>query len=322
MTQTTYEASKSNGVWREKGKSASRIPSRKRRMKGRSWIGKLSVNLILVLAAIASLIPMVWLAIAPSKLRGEFDALPPMQFGSFENYGVAWSNLMSFQDGIVLRWLLNSILYTAVMVVIATATAVAAGFALAATSMPLRKPLLIATLVAMLVPAVALVLPLFLLTTTLGLYNTPQGLILVSVFNPFGTFLAYIHFTTTIPHDLYEAARMDGSSELGLFFRIALPLSKGLMGMVAFFAFTAAWSNYFLPYVIIGSGELLPLPVGLGVLFSGTPALNPGYGGSTLPIGRPEIALAGLLVAMPILLVFLLSSRFLVRGALSGAVKS
>ena len=77
-----------------------------------------------------------------------------------------------------------------------------------------------------------------------------------------------------------------------------------------------------LPYVLLASNDKFTLPLGLGVLFSSTPALNPGLGASQLPIGRPEVALAGLLVAIPVLVVFLLSQRFLVRGMLAGGVKS
>ena len=92
--------------------------------------------------------------------------------------------------------------------------------------------------------------------------------------------------------------------------------------MLAFFSFTAAWANFFLPYMLTSSGDVMPLPVGLGVLFSSTPALNPALGASILPIRQPEIALVGLLVAIPILLVFLFSAKFLTRGIMAGAIKS
>jgi multiple sugar transport system permease protein len=235
---------------------------------------------------------------------------------------VAWNNLMLFQDGRLVTWIWNSVWYTATIVVIACATAMLAGYALATAPIPFRRTLLITTLVAMIVPPVALVLPLFIEVTAIGLYNTPWAIILTSSFYPFGVFLAYIYFSTSIPKELYEAARIDGAGEFGTFWRVALPLSKGLLGMLAFFSFTATWVNYFLPYVMVNSGDVLPLPVGLGVLFSATPALNPGIGASILPIRQPEIALAGLIVAVPILIVFVASSRLLVRGVLAGSVKS
>ena len=217
-----------------------------------------------------------------------------MAFGSFAQYGNAWNNLMTFQDGRLLTWIWNSVWYTAMIVPFSCATAILAGYALATAPLPFRRSLLITTLIAMIVPPVALVLPIFIEITALRIYDSPWAIILTSSFYPFGVFLAYIYFSTSIPKELYEAARIDGAGEFGTFWRVALPLSKGLLGMLAFFSFTATWVNYFLPYVMVNSGELLTLPVGLGVLFSATPALNPGIGASILPIRQPEIALAGL----------------------------
>ncbi|MGV3732835.1 MAG: carbohydrate ABC transporter permease [Microcella sp.] len=299
---------------RDTGESMSAIAAR--------LTGRGVVWLTLVLFAIASVVPMIWLVLAPSKTAADLISLNPFAFGSFEQYAVAWNNLMLFQEGRLLLWLWNSVWYTATIVAISCVTAILAGYALATAPIPFRKTLLITTLVAMIVPPVALVLPLFLEVTMIGIYNTPWAIILTSSFYPFGTFLAYIYYSTSIPKELYEAARIDGSGEFGTFIRVALPLSKGLLGMLAFFSFTAAWVNYFLPYVLVNSGEVLTLPVGLGVLFSATPALNPGLGASILPIRQPEIALAGLLVAIPILIVFVASSRLLVRGVLAGSVKS
>jgi len=285
-------------------------------------VGRALVWVTLIVGALLSVIPMIWLIIAPSKTAPQLNNDPPFSFGSFENYVIAWQNLLTFQNGIIVQWLVNSVVYTLLIVAISCVTALLAGYALAATAIPFKRTMLITTLVAMIVPPVALVLPLFIQISQLGLYDTPAAVILTSSFYPFGVFLAYIYFTTSIPHDIYEAARVDGAGEFKTFFLIALPLSRGLFGMLAFFSFSAAWVNYFLPYVLLGSAVNFTLPVGLGILFSSTPALNPGNGAQQSVIGRPEIALAGLLVAIPILIVFLLSSRLLVRGVLAGAVKS
>lgn len=284
--------------------------------------GRVVVWVTMIAFALASIIPMIWLIIAPSKTASQLNNDPPFSFGSFENYVIAWQNLQTFQNGIITQWLVNSVLYTAAIVGIACATALLAGYALAVTAIPFKRSLLITTLVATIVPPVALVIPLYIQIVQAGLYDTSTAVILTSSFYPFGVFLAYIYFSTSIPHEVYEAARVDGAGEYKTFFLIALPLSKGLLGMLAFFSFSAAWVNYFLPYVLLGSATNYTLPVGLGILFSSTPALNPGNGAQQSVIGRPEIALAGLVVAIPILIVFLLSSRLLVRGVLAGAVKS
>lgn len=307
----------------EKLSGAETVARRGRRTSRASGaVGRTVVWVTLLAYGLLSIIPMIWLLIAPSKTASQLNDNPPFSFGSFANYGIAWEHLLTFQDGVIVQWLVNSVLFTLAIVAISCFTAILAGYALATTAIPLKRTLLITTLVAMIVPPVALVLPLFMEISKLGLYDTPAAVILTSSFYPFGVFLAYIYFSTSIPEHIYEAARVDGAGEFTTFFRIALPLSKGLLGMLAFFSFSAAWVNYFLPYVLLGSAVNYTLPVGLGILFSSTPALNPGNGAQQSVIGRPEIALAGLVVAVPILIVFLFSSRLLVRGVLAGAVKS
>ena len=285
-------------------------------------VGRTGVWVVLLVYGLLSVIPMVWLLIAPSKTAAQLNNDNPFSFGSFANYGSAWEHLLTFQDGVLVRWLLNSVVYSVAIVVLSCVSAILAGYALAVTAIPFKRGLLIVTLVAMIVPPVALVIPLFVEISNVQLFDTPAAVILTSSFYPFGVFLAYIYFTTAIPKELYEAAKVDGAGEFATLWRIALPLSKGLFGMLAFFSFSASWVNYFLPYVLLGSAENFTLPVGLGVLFSSTPALNPGNGAQQSDIGRPEIALAGLILAIPILIVFLLSSRLLVRGVLAGSVKS
>jgi multiple sugar transport system permease protein len=284
--------------------------------------GRTLVWIVLAIFGILSVVPMIWLILAPSKTAKELNDNPPFSFGSFSQYGVAWHNLLSQNDGIFLSWIGNSVLYTASIVVISCVTAVLAGYALAATTLPFKRVLLIITLIAMIIPPVALVVPLFVEISAIGLYDNPLAVILTSSFYPFGVFLAYIYFSTSIPTELYEAAKVDGAGEFTTFFRIALPLSRGLFGMLAFFSFSAAWVNYFLPYVLLQSQSNFNLSVGLGFLFTSSPALNPLNGAQESLIGRPEIALASLFLAIPILIVFIASSRLLVRGVLAGAVKS
>jgi multiple sugar transport system permease protein len=322
---TTIDLEQAPEAARTPEPGAGRSPARGHAPKKRSAAGnagRTGVWVVLVVYALVSVIPMIWLLIAPSKTATQLNDDAPFSFGSFANYGSAWEHLLTFQNGVIVQWLVNSVVYTILIVAISCVSAILAGYALAATAIPFKRTLLITTLVAMIIPPVALVLPLFIEISNLQLFDTPAAVILTSSFYPFGVFLAYIYFTTSIPKDLYEAARVDGAGEFATFFRIALPLSKGLFGMLAFFSFSAAWVNYFLPYVLLGSASNFTLPVGLGVLFSSTPALNPGNGAEQSVIGRPEIALAGLLVAVPILIVFLASSRLLVRGVLAGSVKS
>ena len=291
------------------------------RLRQESRWGTSLVNLWLIIFAIISLVPMIWLLLAPTKLDADLTNKNPLMFGRLGGYIDAWKNLQFFDDGVVFKWALNSIWYTAAIVIIATISASLAGFVLTASNIRFKRVYLISTLIMMLVPPMALVVPVFVLMDKLSLMDNPMSVILVASLYPFGTFLAYIYYSTTIPKELYESARLDGCNDFRLYSRIALPLSWPLVSLLAFFAFIGNWANYFLPYILLPSSENYTLPIGLGFLFSSTPAINPGVGATSVPIYKPEIALAGVLIALPIMIVFLFSQKRLVRGMLSGSIK-
>ncbi len=279
------------------------------------------VNTWLIFFAVVSIVPMIWLLLAPTKSDPDLTNKNPLMFGRLGGYIDAWKNLQYFDNGVVFKWALNSIWYTAAIVVIATISASLAGFVLTASNIRFKKVYLISTLIMMLVPPMALVVPVFVLMDKLSLMDNPMSVILVASLYPFGTFLAYIYYSTTIPKELYESARLDGCNDFRLYSRIALPLSWPLVSLLAFFAFIGNWANYFLPYILLPSSEHYTLPIGLGFLFYSTPAINPGVGATSVPIYKPEIALAGVLIALPIMIVFLFSQKRLVRGMLSGSIK-
>jgi multiple sugar transport system permease protein len=297
------------------------LAGRKTKLRQESRVWTWVVNTWLIFFAVVSVIPMIWLLLAPSKEDAEITTRHPLAFGSFGNYLKAWKNLQFFDDGVMLQWVINSIWYTASIVLIATVTASMAGFVLSASSIRFKRSFLVSTLITMLVPPMALVVPIFILMDKISLMDKPLAVILVSSLYPFGVFLSYIYYTTTIPKELYESARLDGCNDFRLFSKIALPLSWPLISLLAFFAFIGNWANYFLPYILLPSSENYTLPIGLGFLFYSTPAINPGVGATSVPIYKPEIALAGVLIALPIMIVFLISQKRLVRGMLAGSIK-
>ena len=275
----------------------------------------------LVIFAVISLIPMIWLVLAPSKRDAELTTRSPFAFGRLSGYVDAWKNLQFFDNGVIATWLINSLWYTAAIVIIATVTASLAGFVISASNIRFKRAFLISTLIMMLVPPVALVIPLFVEMDKVHLVDNPWSVILISSLYPFGAFLAYIYYTTSVPAELYESARLDGCTDFKLYTKIALPLSTPLISLLAFFAFIGNWANYFMPYVMLPSSENYTLPLGLGFLFLSTPAINPGVGATSVPIYKPEIALAGALIAVPIMIMFLISQKRLIRGMLAGSIK-
>lgn len=281
---------------------------------------RFSRYLVLGALAVAFAVPMIWLVLAPSKSDAELESLPPLAFGTWEGFATSWANLMSFRDGQVLGWVGNTLLYSAGAVLIAVLISVPAGYALALYRFPGRRFLLFATLIGMIVPTAATVFPIYREMVVLGLVNTPWAVILPSAFFPFGVYLAFLHFQSALPHELVEAAKIDGASDLRVFWSLGLPLARPAAALIAFFAFVASWNNYFLAYIMLFDDKLFNIQLGIGVLLSSAPVLS-NTTGSTLPIHRPEAALAALLAVIPIAIVFIAFQRTIGGNLLGGSVK-
>ncbi|MEU5098684.1 carbohydrate ABC transporter permease [Streptomyces sp. NPDC020996] len=266
------------------------------------------------------LLPVVWLLLAPTKTDGQILRDSPFAFGSFGGLSRAWHNLYAFQDGVVLTWLKNSALYSFGALLLTLVTSIPAGYALALTRFVGRHLLLTVTLLVMLMPSAALVLPLYLEVNAVHLDGTIWSVILPFSFFPFGVYLTYIYFSSNVPADLLSAARMDGCSEWQVFRLVAMPLAKPVVALVGFFNFVGNWNNFFLPFVMLPDSSQYPAQVGLNNLLTSSSVFNTSSGLGD-QIMRPELALATLITIVPVLVVFLFSQRALVSGMLAGATK-
>ncbi len=281
------------------------------------------VGLVVLLAFAAFFfVPIIWLILGPTKTDYQITHLSPFAFGSFTTFGSTFHKVITFDGDLMLTWLKNSAIYSVGGTALALLAAIPAGYGLALTQFIGRRVLLSITLVVMIMPAAALVLPIFLETTAVKLVGTIWSVVLPFAFFPFGTFLAYIYFSSTIPKDLLAAARIDGAGEWSVFRRVALPLAGPIVGLVGFFAFVADWNNYYLPFVMTYQNSQYPLPVGLQVLISSAAVFSPvAAGNAGTAIYRPDLAMATIISILPVLLVFILAQRTLVRGMLAGATK-
>jgi multiple sugar transport system permease protein len=258
--------------------------------------------------------------LATTKSAHGLVADNPFRPGSPGDLATNWDQLFSFQDGAVIGWLANSAMYAVGALVITLIASIPAGYAMALTRFRFRRALLVLTLVIMLIPNTALVLPIFLELNVVGLIGNPLSVILPMSFFPFGVYLTYIYFATSVPGDLLAAARIDGCTERQVFTRVALPLARPIVALVAFFSFVQSWNNFFLPFVMLPSSDGYPVQVGLTSLLASTPAFNPSSAG-TQSVQLPTLALASVVSVLPVLIVFLFSQRFLVAGMMAGGTK-
>ncbi len=292
---------------------------RARSLSPGQWLSRAFIAILLLFFAAFFILPIIWLVLAPTKSNTDLLLNSPFSFGSLDQLAANWNELFAFGDGIFTTWLGNSTFYSFAALALTLIISVPAGYALALIQFRGRRLLLMTTLIVMLIPNTALVLPIFLELSAVRLIGNPLAVILPFSFFPFGVYLTYIYFSTAVSKDLLNAARIDGAGEVRVFLNVAMPLATPVIALVGFFSFVGNWNNYFLPFLVVG-GTKIPVQVGLANLLSNVPAFNPTTA-SSIVIQLPTLALATLLSVAPILLIFLFAQRFLVEGMTAGGTK-
>jgi len=288
-----------------------------------TYIVRFAIILILI---VFFLTPLAWLFIATTKTNPQLVALPPLAPGSLSYVGKAWGYIMMYFDGIVLRWIANSFNYVILGLILSLCTAIPAGFVLATIPFRARKLVLWITLIMMLIPGDALVLPMYLELHYMKLINTPWALIIPASSFPIGVYLTFQYFKSNLPPDILSAARVDGCSNFQLFRYIGLPLAKNIVGVLAFTNFASLWSGFFAANVLIDSAIYKTLPAGISIIVSNCGAVLPAAYRCISPpdghtLGRAEVALLGVISTLPVLVIYLLAQRLVIRGATAGAIK-
>ncbi len=281
---------------------------------------------ILSFVAFLFLYPIVGFVLEPFRTQadvigghGGFLGIGNLSIGNIAN---DWRQINGYDNGVIVQWILHSLIIAVGGATVAIIAAAPAGYAMARLRFRGRRLLLFVTLLTMVMPNTVLVIPLFLEVSAVHQIDQLWPLIVILGFFPFGVYLCYIHFFTAMPHELVEAARLDGLTEVGIFLRIALPLAKQPVALTAFFAFVANWTNYFLPLVLLPITESSTVSVGLQQLIVGSQLYSPSSAaGLNVQLYMPELAFATVLTMLPVLAVFIGAQRYLVRGQTLGAVK-
>jgi multiple sugar transport system permease protein len=266
------------------------------------------------LVLVYALVPLGWLAINATKSqRGLFDS-----FGLwFDSDFALWENIsttLTYDDGVLVRWLLNTLLYVAAGAGGATLFAVLGGYALAKFDFPGKRAVFAVVIGAVAVPGTALAVPTFLMFSKMGLTDTPWAIIIPSLISPFGLYLMWVFAAQAIPVELLEAARMDGAGELRVFFTVCLPLLAPGIVTVLLFTMVATWNNYFLPLIMIKDPDWYPLTLGLHS-WNAQASTNGGEAVFNLVIT------GSLLTIVPLIAAFLLLQRYWQSGLAAGSVK-
>lgn len=276
-----------------------------------SLLSRWAATLVMLVCAGYFLVPIWWLLVASAKPDGRVTQGNPLWFDDFALVDNV-TEVVTYRDGIFPRWILNSLAYTGGAALIGTVLAAMCGYALAKYRFPGRETLFNVVLGGVLVPATALALPLFLIFSRFEATNTFWSVFLPSLVNPFGVYLARIYAAASVPDDLLEAARLDGSGEVRTFFTVGTRLMLPALVTIFLFHFVAVWNNFLLPLIMLGDERLFPVTLGL---YTWNTQVN------QLPQLRGLVLVGALLSIVPLIVAFLLLQRFWRNGLGSGAVK-
>jgi multiple sugar transport system permease protein len=275
-------------------------------------------HLFLGALVIYFLIPIWWLFVASTKtaaglFNGSSGALWfDRTFALLPNL----RNLFTYNDGIYLRWIGNSLFYAVAGGVGATILAVLAGYGFAKFRFAGRRVMLAILLGSVMVPLTALVIPTFILFSNINLTDTVWAVILPSLLNPFGVYLMQVYTASAVPDELLDAARVDGAGEAKTFFRVALPLLRPAVITVLLLSIVGTWNNFFLPLAMLANTKLFPITVGLG-LWQGQASGNNSGGANLWGV----IIIGSLVSVIPLIIAFLGLQKYWQGGLSLGALK-
>jgi len=263
------------------------------------------IHMFLLSVAVTCLYPLLWMVVSSLKTQETIFtdiSLIPQQF-NFQNYIIAW------QEGGFGRNFLNSILYTVSVVCGLVIVSSMAAYGFARLKFPGRNILFIMFMAAMMIPIPGSFVALYVLLNKLHLRNTPIGYILCMINVGLSTSIFLLKtFFDKMPKELEDAARIDGCSKFGIWWHVALPLSKPVLAVVVIFNALNVWNEYILALIIFDSRKFMPLQVALQT-FQGEFVTN--Y----------PLLMAGLTItALPIIIIYLFMQKYIIKGVTQGAI--
>jgi multiple sugar transport system permease protein len=258
---------------------------------------------VLLLGGLTMLAPFLWMV--STSLMDEFEVFtfPPRLLPEI----VQWSNYPEALTALPFgQFFLNSLIMAVCIVSGQLLICSLAGYAFARLRFPGRDRLFVLFLANLMIPVIVLIIPRFLLVSMTGGVDTYWGLIVPELVSVYGIFLMR-QFFLTLPRDLEDAARIDGAGEFTIWWRIVLPLSKPALATLGVFSFVATWQSFLWPLIVTRSLQMRPIEVGIAS-FHGAFETN-----------WPYQMAAAVTAVVPLILLFLFTQRYFVRGiALTG----
>lgn len=278
-------------------------------LKKQGWGVSVLSHILLILAAVWSIFPIIWILCTSFKPRSEvfsttIEFIP--QHPTLGNY----LYLLTNKDGVFLTWFLNSIIVAGLATLVGVFLAATAAYAFSRFKFLGKKSIFFSFLVAQMFPGALLVVPLYSVMKVYGLLNSFSGLVLAytTVSLPFCVIMLK-GFFDTIPIELEEAARVDGLTPFGTFWRIVMPLSLPGLAVTALYSFINAWNEFLFALTFMNQESLYTLPVGLRTLVN------------QFVTEWHYMAAGAVLTTIPVMIFFWWSQKYLVSGLTAGGTK-
>lgn len=262
----------------------------------------------LIALALFLMAPFIWMVLV--SLHPSKSAIPPLR--EIVPSVPEWSNyktVLTMRDIPVLRFLLNSIIVSTSVVLGQLFICSLAAFGFSRIKFKGREYLFLLFVMCLMFAGPVLQIPVYLLVRSMGWLDTYWALIVPGLSSAFNVFLLR-NFFLQIPLELDEAARIDGAGEFRIYWKVVLPLSKAALATAGAFTFFAVWTDFFWPLLATNSMDMRTLEVGLSVFKNS-------YGGTNWPLQMT----AAVIVMLPLLVAFLFSQKYFVKGITMGSIK-
>jgi len=277
----------------------------RRRTKISELIVRFFVYAIPLLAALISVTPFIFMLLI-SFQNVHFLSGNPARWVPREPTIATYQKVLHTRN--FTRWVFNSLLVASSVTLVALLIQSMAGYVFAKRRFPGRDLLFVVILAGIMVPRAVTIIPAFFIAKELRILNSYAGLIVPPLALPLGVFLMR-QYMQTLPSELLDAARMDGASEFGIFWRIVAPLARPGLAVLGIYTFMEQWRDFLWPLIVTTRDDLKTLPVGLSVFHT---EFRTDYG----------VQMAGVLLSvLPFMVVFLFLQRYFIKGLTVGALK-
>ncbi|MBX3143585.1 MAG: carbohydrate ABC transporter permease [Trueperaceae bacterium] len=268
--------------------------------------GTLLLYLLLIALALVTLFPFYWVFVLATHAQGDiYSAPPPFWFGDnlAQNYATLTGRLP------FLRNIWNSFYIAGLATLFTVITSSMAGYAFALYQFRFKRALFSIIVTSLMLPPLIGIIPYYLIIQTLGWMNTPRALWVPGMVSAFGIFLMRQYIASAVPKDLLDAGRIDGASELRLYWSLVLPIVRPGLATLGLLTFIGQWNSFLTPLLVLNQNHTFTVPVALRTMQG------------LIQVDWGAVLLGSALAVLPLLVLFAVASRQVIEGLVAGSVK-